>query len=238
MARRSRGQKPGKSTNPLTGSDSVRRGRNRQPTMQQMSSDRTIVRYRSIGSGCQALTAVGSGGHYRKFIPGRIASLLSTVGPNIVGKYATGVFKPGTSVAWEPSISPVAGGRIFCAFTDNVEVMAAATNTYNDFVAVPTTDKYNAYANVVKGISNVVSHPLWKEFTLQVPSATRRKRFDVNQALGITDLNELDRSAQCMLLVCFEGISAASLVEPLYNIVGAFVYNDVVEVEGMHGIAT
>nr|WRQ65233.1 hypothetical protein [Tolivirales sp.] len=199
------------------------------------SGDGTVVKYKTIGS--SILSPAGSPGAatFRPYIPGNSFGLPFAGGPSIVAKYATGVFRPGTRIRWEPSVSPTIGGRVFLGFSDNPEVMEKLLVKWSAYNDTPTELTYAAYANSVKALANTVSWPLWQEHDITVPTRLRRKRFDCNAVLTYTDTNVLDRSAQTMMFAVFDGFNIDIDVSPF---LGSFWYHDVVDVEGLHGEST
>jgi len=216
--------------NPLTGDSSRRKRRVRQPVLNG-SGDRTMVRYKSLGNNV-SLSLAGLGVTARWYIPGLTTLLNNTAGPAIVSFYSTGLFKPGTHLRWEPVVSPTVGGRIFVGFTDNPEVAANITAAWNTFTTTPTTGNYATYAGAVKGLASTESVPLWQTCEWNVPTTLRRKRFDVNQDVTLTSIDQLDRSLQVAMFACIEGVDLES------GVVGSFWFSDVVDVEGVHGTAT
>lgn len=221
-------------TNPLTGSTATRRRRNANPESIR-SGDGTVIKYKTIGN--SMISPAGSPGcaTWRPYIPGNGFGLAFNGGSSIVGKYATGVFRPGTRIRWEPSVSPTIGGRVFLGFSDNPEVMERLLAKWSAYNASPDGPTYVAYADAVKALANVVSWPLWQEHDIAVPTRLRRKRFDCNHSLTYTDINVLDRSAQTMMFAVFDGFNVDPEAVPF---LGSFWYHDVVDVEGLHGEST
>lgn len=174
----------------------------------------------------------------RVYIPGNINGMPASVGAAIAGNYSTGVFKPGTGFTWEPSVSPTIGGRAFVGFTDNPEVIAEliyAANQVNSANAENITERYVLYSARVKALQSTISFPLWQEKYFSIPMRTRRKRFDTNQSLSLESVDTLDRSAQTAMFACFDGANVAT-DGPTF--LGSFAFRDIVNVEGLHSIAT
>lgn len=196
----------------------VRRRRNTGPKMNG-GTDATIVEYSSIGE-TVATDANGLAVPRRLYIPGNSNHLSNTIGPSVVGFYATGKFLPGTKLRWEPSVPFTVSGRIYVAFIDNPEVMAA-------FQSLPTAI---SWVNAVKGIGAVVSFPVWQETDVTFPTLTRRKRFDINVNTTV-DANVYDRSAQTFMVAGVDGAPASTSL-------GSFWFHDKVSVEGMNAQVT
>lgn len=182
------------------------------------AGDGTVIKYSAIGLALSS-GAAGSTYYTRKYIPGDGSSLANSIGPNLAGYYATGKFMPGTKIRWEPSVSFTTTGRVFVAFTDNPEVMA---NLDGLTVAQLQT--------AVRGMSNVISFPVWQETDIPFPNKLRRKRFDANINFS-SDVNVYDRSCQQYMLVVVEAMPASTAA-------GAFWFHDVVDVEGISSIVT
>jgi hypothetical protein len=217
--------------NPLTGSTATRKRRNTAPSMTG-NGDGTMIKYKALGATTVMQSSSGAA-DYRVYSPGTNYRLASVAGPNVVKQYATAVFKPGTHIRWEPTLSPTVGGRGFVGFTDNPEVMAALFQAYSDYETSPGSGTYATYANKVKGLANMQSFPAWQEWECPVPSRLRRKRFDSNSNVALFDENDLDRSAQVTMFAAFDGISLSG-----GSGLGSFWYQDIVDVEGLSGEAT
>lgn len=217
--------------NPLTGSTRAKRYRT-GPITTPTGADGSVIKYRAVGATCIARS--GLGGIRRLYTPGFGNGLATSSGPIVVSCYSTGVFKPGTRISWEPSLSPTSGGRIFVGFTDNPEVMKTIIDLFEVYNATPNADTYSNYATGVKGLGNVASHPAWMEFDIAVPLRQRRKMFDVQNVMTVTNLESLDRSAQTGMFVAFEGLTGVGEGAGI----GSFVYQDIVAVEGLHSVAS
>lgn len=219
-------------TNPLTGSTAPRKRRN-TVTYQSGNVDQSLIKYKALGATTIAYGASGAA-DFRVYVPGINTRLASTAGADVVSFYATGVFKPGTMLRWEPNTSPTKGGRVFVGFTDNPEVIATIVAQWNTYSSSGTGADYASYSNSVKGLGTLVSFPAWQEYEFQLPTKLRRKRFDINGAMVLTDVNQLDRSAQVAMFMCADGYDSLTAGQG----VGGFWYHDVVDVEGLHSTAT
>lgn len=135
----------------------------------------------------QAPTSAGgiiSGVNY--LVGGDTTNISSSIGPTIVGSYRECLFRSGTKITWSPNVGFTTTGRIYVAYIDNPEVMVGYLGTLTDTAKL-------AY---IKALTNHVNHPVYKEFTYNMPSiGTRRKRFDVN-ATGTQTVDTFDRSLQ------------------------------------------
>lgn len=183
-------------------------------------SDASIIRYSTIGDtatipAADPLIAVPT----RHYAPGYGAGVVNSTGPDLVGYYSTGKFLPGTRIRWEPNVAFTTPGRVFVGFTDNPEVIS-------QIEGLRTTNR-TTYASRVKGLSSVISFPVWQETEVDFPMKMRRKRFDINETLDLTDNNAVDRSAQVSMFACIEGAPANTQC-------GSFWYHDIVDVEGIH----
>lgn len=196
----------------------VRKRRNKQPTMTGSSSG-TVIEYSAIGTTISSDPAGLATGR-RLYAPGDAANLSNSVGPTICSYYSTGKFQPGTKVRWEPSVSFTTTGRVYVGFTDNPEVMSA-------FISLTTPA---AVVNAVKGLGDVISFPVWQETDITFPSATRRKKFDVNANL-VNNVDVLDRSVQQFMLFAIESAPATTTL-------GQMWYHDKIALEGIHNVVT
>jgi hypothetical protein len=197
----------------------VRKKSTRNPILSS-SGDRTHIKYSTLGTSVTS-TAAGIASTARLYAPANNVNLSNPTGPGIVNFYSTAKFLPGCVIRWEPSVSFTTTGRIFCSFSDNPEVVAGYFNL------ATITDQIT----YIKGMGSMWSFPVWQDRTIPFPTATRRKMFDVNQTVGLTDQNVLDRSLQTCFFYCCEGAPATTNL-------GSFWYHDVLEVEGIQPATT
>lgn len=183
-------------------------------------SDASIIRYSAIGDSVTIPAANPLVGvPTRHYIPGYSAGFSNGTGPDLVGYYSTGKFLPGTRIRWEPNVAFTTPGRVFVGFTDNPEVISQIENLRN-------TNR-DTYASRVKGLSTVVSFPIWQETEVDFPMKMRRKRYDINESVDLSDINVVERCEQIAMFACIEGAPASTAC-------GSFWYHDVVDVEGIH----
>lgn len=177
--------------------------------------DHTVVTYNALGD--VLFTDVdGRKIYYRHYVPGRSGGLSFSRGTDIVAAYSTAVFKPGTSIRWEPIASFSTPGRVVVGFSDNPEVMTAFETAISD----------NVRQQIVQGLGNAISFPVWQETNIPFPTRLRRKRFSVNRNLSGDATSEFERSCQ-VTMFCY--ISSPTSEEPL----GLFHFHDVVDCEGI-----
>lgn len=207
----------GKTRMPVTGG--TRKGRNTNPSIDSRG-DHAVIRYSTIGNSITT-DAAGLGQQRRLFIGGYIQNLSTVAGPTITGYYSTAKFISGTKMRWEPSVSFTTAGRVYAAYTDNPEVMAAIN-------ALPTVA---AYVAAVKSLGTVISFPVWQETDIPFQTRLRKKRFDTNTDVSVTDSNVLDRSAQMAYYFVVDGC-------PANTTLGSVWFHDVVDVEGLHNTIT
>lgn len=205
------------------------RRRRQTPPQSYGNGDSTIIKYRTLGQ----VAVTGSTGGYatvaRYYVPGWGGNLTNPTGPNLVAAYSTGKFLPGTTIKWEPSVSFTKTGRVYVAFTDNPEAVAAI-GTALDAVVDSTT--YLIYSELVKSLGSVESFPVWMERDIRFPTRLRRKRFDVNYTTSVTTTDVLDRCMQTTMFVAIEGCGSGA------EQIGQFNFHDTVDVEGMTGVFT
>jgi len=211
----------------------TRRKRTSQARVDQTGVDSSVVKYHALGDIQNSTSAIGAGCYFRTYAGGISGGLNIAVGPDVCSYYSTAKFMPGTKIRWEPSVSFTTSGRVFVGFTDNPEVMKVINDLKVVFDGSPTAGNYAAYANQVKALGSTISFPVWQETDINFPLKTRKKRFDVNATIDISNVDVLDRSAQCIMYCCYEGLPTGSSVAA-----GSFWFHDVVSVEGLHAVAT
>lgn len=201
----------------------ARRRRSQQPSVSNRGQT-SIIKYSSIGTNiASGATGVGTGG--RKYVPGWPGSIVNTAGTSVVSYYSTAKFLPGTTIRWEPSVGFTTSGRVFVGFSDNPEVIAEMESLRAGDAAAQLV-----YGNLVKGMYDVVSFPVYQETDIHFPQRMRRKMFDVNVQLA-NDVNVYDRSCQQSMHVWVEGC-------PVNTTLGSLWFHDVIEVEGLHAVPT
>lgn len=208
----------------------VRRNRNRPPALEPTGHDSTVLRYSALGRNL-ATDLQGNEGYDRHYVAGNGTALINATGASVASFYSTAMFKPGTTIRWEPSVSFTTPGRVYVSFTDNPEVMVAINALYSTYAAAKTQVNYNNYAAAVKGLGSVRSFPVWQETALTLPSNTRRKRFDVNLNPAFNNVDVMDRSSQYTMYVAVDGASVSTTL-------GSFWFSDVLSLEGLTSIAT
>lgn len=217
---------------PVTGVGDTRRGRNKFPQVQQKSGEGVVLRGSSIGHNF-VIRAMGGGGDQKRFyIPGNANALMNSATTHVARSYATGVFKPGTRIRWEPTCSPLSGGRVFVGFTDNPELMKVINTLIENYYITPDPVSYTELSNAVKGLANMVSFPAYVEREIEVPTRLRHKRFNVNALMSnYNDIAELDRSAQLAMFAVADGFVGITGD----TVIGSFWFHDVLDLEGLHG---
>jgi len=206
------------------------RKRNNKMPMSSSSGDQSIVKYTTLGLNVATGGIIPGTLDQRLYIPGNGAGLTLGAGPSLVSFYSTARFLPGTTITWEPSVSFTTSGRVVCGFTDNPEICAAIDGLRAAFIAAVSTVTFNNYLNAIKSLGTVRAWPVWQSTSVSFPTKLRRKRFDVNTSAAATS-DVLDRSMQVGFFTVIEGV-------PLNTTLGSFMYHDVVDVEGVTGIAT
>lgn len=218
----------------------IRRRRTTPPSMTS-SIDRQVLRYNAIGStvvtntsgvDSDSVTHVGAG--YRFYIPGNVSNGIGfSPGPAIASYYSTGVFRPGTLIRWEPSVSFTSTGRVFVGFTDNPEMMRNLFIAWYDFVNTGGKAKYLAYSNLVKSLGDLRSFPIWQETEVPFPlRPLRRPRFDTNTGIDTSlPTEDYSRSCQTGMFYVVEGCDVDAPV-------GSWWFRDVLDVEGMTNVPT
>lgn len=211
----------------------IRRRRNKMP-MLTGTGDTSVIRYSSLGRNLSTGTSGTGGGTgaARYYVPGYATNdILNASGPAIVGFYSTAKFTPGTAIRWEPSVSFTTSGRVLVGFTDNPEIIVNIQTALNAYFATPTLANLNVYLGLIRSLGSLRSFPVWQETEISFPTKLRRKRFDVNTALGTLTPDLVDRCAQTVM---FAGVEGA----PDSTILGSFWFHDVVDVEGVTGVVT
>lgn len=203
----------------------VRKRRNTAP-----KNDGTVVEYSSQQGNFPVPTAAGYTGEVRRYIPGLVPPLASTIGPQIVSSYSSAKFLPGTKIRWEPSVSFNTTGRVYAGFTDNPEVVLQIEQLFATALVSGLAIDWAAYASAVKGLGNVVSWPVWQETEVAFPTRLRRKMFDTNETVS-ANVDLYDRCMQTAMFSVVEGLNVTT--NP-----GGFWFHDKLQIEGLHSRLT
>lgn len=192
--------------------------------------DTSVVKYSTMGSDAATGGIVAGTALIRYYVPGNAAGLVNSAGSSLTSFYSTGRFMPGTTVRWEPAVSFTVSGRVLVGFTDNPEVIVTMTNLRDTLFSAPNAANLSAYISAVKGLGSIMAFPVWQATNVPFPTRVRRKRFDINVAVA-NNVDTYDRSAQTVMFVGLEGV-------PFNTTFGSFHYHDIIDVEGVHPIAT
>lgn len=210
---------------------------NYTPSMRASGRDSAIIRYNTMGN-VETFDVTGSTLSRRVFAPGYSGTgapvpLISTTGTDICSYYSSGKFLPGTTIKWTPNVSFNTTGRVYVGFTDNPEVIATLNGLLNTYVAggAPAAAAMVSYRNAVLALGSVMSFSIWQETSIPFPTKLRRKRFDINETMDLTNADVIDRSVQTCMYCAITG-------GPTSGVAGQFEYHDVVDVEGIHGVVT
>lgn len=204
-----------KSISPMPVVGGRKKRRVNQPSMKNTSPDSSIISGNAPGYLLNP-SAQSTWRLYNAAYPAGLA--MSTPLVSVAKHYSTFKFLPGTKVRWEPACSFNTSGRVFCGWTDNPEVMATLSTA-----ATPS-----ALGNFLQNMGTFQSFPVWQETDINFPTRLRRKRYDINQDLNNTNVDQLDRCAQ-------QGFFAVVVGGNLLGTdsYGAMWYHDKVDVEGL-----
>lgn len=218
-----------------------RKSRYSQPKMSSLNGDTSVVAYRLPGRIEDLYPVIQGTGGYRLFAGGNRSGLpgggLTFAGVDIVSKYNTCKFLPGTTITWEPSIGSNNPGRLHYCFVDSPEMVYTLTQ----LAAAWELDsgniiKFNAYQNAIATCGNACSFPLWMEKSIQVPTKLRRREFTVDPQLEASgdNRNSITSSYDRSVQVGFFYFIVAPNTVP--STVGSFIYSDKVQVSGLSGV--
>lgn len=182
-----------------------------------MISKNTRVRGNATGNNL-FITATQDGQRYvldaRGNAPNDPVSTVSTL-------YNTYKYLPGTTFHYVPAVGVTSSGNVHVAYVDNPELIA-----YGLGLTLSTA----AFNTFVLNQANCKTYPIWQSFTYTMPTATRRKMFDVNNSTTYT-ADENDRSVQGMFVISVESPLTSTLV-------GRPFVHKVMELEGLQGTVT
>lgn len=113
---------------------------------------------------------------------------------NVAKNFQKFLYLPGTHIRYQPNVGLNTAGTIYISYVDNPEIV-------KDYVALTAT----ARAEVVKGMANMKSYPLWQEFTHHI-GAARLKSFSTDVTSDFTNADTLNRVMQGCFLIAIEGV--------------------------------
>lgn len=199
---------------------SVGSARRRQRTRgsSKTISDSYVVKYNAVSADLTTGAGVTEIASNRLYTPGFTSGLASVpAGVQLASLYNVGNFAPGTHVKWVPSVSATTAGRVILAYLTNPE----------DVVTYEAATVAGKLA-IIQSCANMEQHPIWQEFTYNIPTTLRRKMFDTNSTMA-SSVDVYDRSVQGALIWY---ISA-----PQNTNCGCLVYHDVVRLQGLSSVA-
>lgn len=206
--------------NPAQSAASIGRARRQRTSVRGtgIGADSTRLTYKAVG-GEVVTDSDGIGTWARYYVPGYTTNqLYACAGTNVVSCYSDAKFNPGTTARWVPSVGFTTPGRVFVAYTTNPEIM-------HTFGALTTNASRLAF---VRGFGNVESWPIYEDHQITIPTALRRKLFDINET-SPGGVDALDRSCQVLMMVAIAG-------GPTSASVGAFEFTDNVTLSGLANV--
>lgn len=222
------------------GATTVRKRRVTFPQVNNAGDDAILCKYRVEGARIISKPVpldTTFDANLRLYVAGNPNGLRRSNDPgiNVTKLYSTYLYKPGTKVRWEPTCGSTTSGRVVYAWADNPEKIHNLRVAYEDYFVDTTAAKKEIIAKLVTGIGNCRSFPVWMETEIQMPTDTRRKRFDTDVGLDLsstsTAVNTIDRVVQKALFYYIDGNDQDVTL-------GSMWYHDVVHVQGLNTVAT
>lgn len=196
------------------------RRRRTQAINGSVGADKTTLKYRAIG-GTYTTNSEGFTFMARAYCPGfNDGSIAGAAGIAVLAYYSDGKFLPGTSCRWIPNVGFTTSGRVYVGYSTNPEVIAS----WNSATSASKT-------TIIQGLGNTVSFPIYQETDVIVPTELRRRMFDTNESIDLTDVNQVDRSVQVFMMAVVVGGPADSGI-------GNFEYHDHAYVSGLQNVIT
>lgn len=152
-------------------------------------------------------------------------STSSSSGQVAANCFSSGKFLPGTFAEWVPNVGFTTNGRMWVAFTDNVET------AYN-YMRAGTAGNLAAKVTIIKRMANSSSFPIYEHARVRVPVEMSRLKYYNTNLLSTNPedeesfMDQLQRSAQLFMLACASGV-------PVSADVGTFHFHDVARLRGL-----
>lgn len=106
-------------------------------------------------------------------------------------------------IKYIPSVGLNTPGNVTICFLNNTE---------SCHYALESTRTHTELKTLCLGQANAVSHPVWHEFSYPMKMPARRKRFDVNGTLAITNIDVVERDCQGVFIIIIAGATASTLI--------------------------
>lgn len=113
---------------------------------------------------------------------------------NVAKNFQKFLYLPGTHMRYQPNVGLNTAGTIYIAYVDNPEIV-------KDYNAASASVR----ADIVKGMANMKSYPLWQEFTHHI-GPPRLKSFSTDVTTDFSDADTLNRVMQGTFLIAIEGV--------------------------------
>jgi hypothetical protein len=131
--------------------------------------------------------------------PGNVSGRSNAAVQRIGQYFQKGIFLPGTSLTFIPSVGLNTPGNIIIGFLDSPEQIR--------FWSVLTP---GSHLNFIRDLNNARTGPIWQELNFPLTQAPRRRIFTVDTALSPGDMDQVDQSMQGMWVYCVYGVPATT----------------------------
>lgn len=134
---------------------------------------------------------------YVGLAPGNVGGRSNASVQRIGQYFQKGIFLPGTSLTYIPSVGLNTPGNIIIGWLDSPEQIRFWATL------APGTQ-----LNFIRDLNNAKTSPVWQELHFPMTAAPRRKIFSVDTSLSISDTDQVDQSLQGMWVWCLYGVPA------------------------------
>lgn len=131
--------------------------------------------------------------------PGNVGGRANAAVQRIGQYFQKGLFLPGTSLTYIPSVGLNTPGNIVIGFLDSPEQIRFWANL------AP-----GQQLNFIRDLNNAKTSPVWQELHFPMVTPPRRRIFSVDTSLTLTDTDQIDQSLQGMWVYCLFGVPGTS----------------------------
>lgn len=133
---------------------------------------------------------------YVGLAPGNVGGRSNAAVQRIGQYFQKGIFLPGSSLTYIPSVGLNTAGNIIIGWIDSPEQ-----------IRYWSTLTAGAHLNFIRDLNNSKTGPVWQELHMPLVAPPRRKIFTVDTSVVISDMDQTDQSIQGLFVWCVYGVA-------------------------------
>jgi len=133
---------------------------------------------------------------YVGLAPGNVGGRSNAAVQRIGQYFQKGIFLPGSSLTYIPSVGLNTAGNIIIGWIDSPEQ-----------IRYWSTLTAGAHLNFIRDLNNSKTGPVWQELHMPLVAPPRMKIFTVDTSVAINDMDQVDQSIQGLFVWCVYGVA-------------------------------